>query len=44
MRTLTRTLLFIALVLVCGAFSELSVGEQARKAAPNPGVRSAERR
>jgi hypothetical protein len=35
MRTLARTLLLIAPVLVCGAFSELSVGEQAKKA-PTP--------
>jgi hypothetical protein len=35
MCTLARTLVFIAPVLVCGAFSELSVGEQARKA-PTP--------
>src|SRR4026207_883221 len=31
MRTLARPLLLIAPVLVCGAFSELSVGEQAKK-------------
>ncbi|MBM3802527.1 MAG: hypothetical protein FJW26_09505 [Acidimicrobiia bacterium] len=32
MSTLARTLLFIIPVLICGAFSELSVGEQATKA------------
>jgi hypothetical protein len=35
MYTLARTLLFLAPVLVCGAFSELSVGEQAKNA-PTP--------
>jgi len=35
MYTLARPLLFIAPVLLCGAFSELSVSEQAKKA-PTP--------